>query len=63
MTDLVKLDEGFHVRRMKESGGLFKAKKLGSAFYIMRDMKDEFIGRHLAVVVEDLSERVDANGS
>ncbi|HXQ38138.1 MAG TPA: hypothetical protein VN843_29305 [Anaerolineales bacterium] len=44
---------------MKKEGTLFQAKKLGFAFYIMKSMSGEFIGRHLAKVVEELSEAVD----
>lgn len=60
---LSQIDEGFHTRRMKDDGTIFQAKKLGTAFYILRSSKKEYLGRHLAVVVEDLSERVDANNS
>lgn len=55
---LVEIKEGFHLRRMKTSGELFEAKKLSFAFYLLRSTKGEFLGRHLAKVVDELSEVV-----
>lgn len=56
---LVQIEDGFHTRKMKNDGTLFQAKKLGFAFYIIKSLGGEFLGRHLAKVVEDLSEAVD----
>jgi hypothetical protein len=55
---LVQIDEGFHTRKMKSDGTLFQAKKLGFAFYILKSTSGEFLGRHLAKIVEELSEAV-----
>jgi len=60
---LIKIEEGFHTRRMKKDGTLFQAKRLGFAFYIMKSMNGQFIGRHLAKVVEELSETVDGKAA
>lgn len=60
---LVQIEEGFHTRKMKKDGSLFLAKKLGFAFYIMKSLDGKLIGRHLAKVVEELSEAVDASNS
>lgn len=55
---------GWHTRRMKKTGEIFQAKKLGFAFYVIQSNKGEFMGRHLASVVEELSEEIsDASNS
>ncbi len=54
---LVKIKEEYHKRRMKETGDEFMAKKLGEAWYLIKESNGNTY-RHLAVVVEKLSELV-----
>ena len=58
---LVQIDEGFNLRKMRKTGETFLAKKLGSSFYLLYSTKGEPLGRHLAIVVEELSEAVSAD--
>lgn len=60
---LVEIKNAWHLRRMKETGEIFRAKKLGFAFYLIESARGEPMGRHLAKVVEELSEAVDASNS
>lgn len=57
------VENAWHQRRMKKTGEIFQAKKLGFAFYLIQSAKGEPMGRHLAKVVEELSEAVDASNS
>lgn len=54
---LIQIKQGWHRRRMKETGDEFEAKKLGEAFYLIR-LLNGLEQRHLAKVVEELSEEV-----
>jgi hypothetical protein len=72
MDGLVQIDGtrkgGYHLRRMKENGQLFHAKKSeGGRFYnilVENSHGNEVFFRHLAEVVEELSEEVkSANNS
>ena len=56
---LVEIKNAWHFRRMKKTGELFQAKKLGFSFYLLKSSKGEPMGRHLAKVVEELSEAVN----
>lgn len=60
---LAHIEHPWHLRRMKKTGEVFEAKKLGFAFYLIRGRHGEPLGRHLAKVVEELSEAVDARNS
>lgn len=60
---LLEIKNAWHFRRMKFTGEMFQAKKLGFAFYLLKSAKGEPLGRHLAKVVEELSEAVDASNS
>ena len=51
------LEKGWHRRKMKETGDEFEAKKLGTAFYLIRT-KDGNTFRHLVAVVEQTSEEI-----
>ena len=54
MSGLVQIGNGWHWRKMKETGDRFEAKKLGM-FYILKLPGGSRL-RHLAKVVEDTSE-------
>lgn len=60
---LVQIENEWHLRRMKNTGEIFKAKKLGFAFYLIESPLGVPMGRHLAKTVEELSEAVDASNS
>lgn len=60
---LVEIKNAWQFRRMKKTGELLQAKKLGYAFYILKSVKGEPLGRHLTKIVEELSEAVDASNS
>lgn len=56
----VRINE-WHLRRLKKTGDMFRAKKLSFSFYLLESTKGELMGRHLAKIVEELSEAVDAS--
>lgn len=58
MGDLIQIKPEYRKRKMKESGDVFEAKKISSAFYVIKDSITGLEYRHLATVVEELSEEV-----
>lgn len=58
MGDFVQIEKGYHTRRMKDTGDLFEAKKTdGGGWYYIKFRNGQTC-RHLAEIVEYLSEEV-----
>jgi hypothetical protein len=59
MADLVQIEKGWQRRRMKETGFEFLAKKTeGGGLYYIKIPPDQNVLRHVAEVIETLSEEI-----